>query len=48
MAVWEIIWAVLISFSLISFIYMSIKILFGGWGELKFMLSYIAKKGKEL
>ena len=39
MGIWEIIWLTVIAFSLLSFTYMSVKILYKGWEELKFMLS---------
>ena len=41
MGVWTVIWAVIIIFSLTSFTYLSIKILYKGLGELKFMLSTV-------
>ena len=38
MKFWEIFWAVLILFSLLSFTYLSLRILIKGWPELKEML----------
>ncbi len=37
MKVWEIIWAIIILFSTLSFTYMSVKILYKGFDELKQM-----------
>ncbi len=41
MEVWIVIWAAIIIFSLTSFTYLSLKILYKGFGELKYMLSKI-------
>ena len=38
MGFWETFWAILILFSLVSFTYMSIKIVYKGLDELKYML----------
>ena len=37
MKAWEIIWAIIILFSILSFTYMSVKILYKGFDELKQM-----------
>ena len=47
MGLWEIFWAILIVFSLVSFIYMSIKILYKGYDELKYMLSSMEANNEE-
>ncbi len=47
MGVWAIIWAIIISFSIISFAYLSIKILIQGMAELKFMLSVVEHDEEE-
>ena len=39
MQIWIYIWAVIVFFSLSSFTYMSIKILYKGYAELKIMLT---------
>ncbi len=39
MGFWEIVWLVTIVFSTLSFTFMSIRVLYFGFGELKFMLS---------
>lgn len=48
MSVWEILWAILISFSILSFTFMSMKILINGWMELKEMLLSIKEKGEQI
>ncbi len=40
---WTIFWAVIIGFSLISFTYMSAKVLYFGVGELKDMFKKLSK-----
>ena len=47
MEIWTIIWAIIISFSLISFTILSIKILFKGFDELKYMLSSMEANDEE-
>ena len=39
MKIWIYLWAIIVLFSLISFTYMSIKILYSGYAELKIMLT---------
>jgi len=41
---WTIFWAITILFSLVSFIYMSAKILYFGIGELKEMFEQLTKQ----
>lgn len=48
METWTVIWAIIISFSLISFTYLSIKILIKGLGELKYMLSRVEQEDEEI
>ena len=48
MGTWTVIWAIIISFSLISFTYLSIKILFKGLGELKYMLSRVEQEDEDI
>ena len=43
MSGWEIFWAVVISFSLLSFAYMSIKMIYFGWSELKDMFKLLSE-----
>jgi len=37
MSIWEVFWLIIIVFSVLSFTYMSIKVLYLGWPELKEM-----------
>ncbi len=43
MKFWEIFWLIVILFSLLSFTYLSLKILIKGWPELKFMFYALGK-----
>lgn len=47
MDLWIIFWAILIFFSFTSFIYMSVKILYKGIDELKFILSSMKSDREE-
>ena len=49
MSGWEIFWAIVITFSLVSFTYMSVKMLYLGLPELKEMFALLAsaKKSRE-
>ena len=38
---WQAFWLIIISFSLVSFTYMSVKMFYKGFGELKYMLSVL-------
>ena len=40
---WAVFWAVVISFSIVSFSYMSVKVLYNGIGELKDMFEHLNK-----
>ena len=40
---WTVFWAVVISFSLVSFSYMSVKVLYNGVSELKDMFEHLNK-----
>ena len=44
MTMWIVIWGIIILFSLISFTYMSVKILYKGIGELKEMFHTLNDK----
>ena len=44
MKFWEIFWLIVVSFSVVSFTYLSLKILIKGWPELKFMFNALSDK----
>ncbi len=44
MKFWEIFWLIVVLFSVLSFTYLSLKILIKGWPELKFMFNALSKE----
>ncbi len=44
MKFWEIFWLLVVLFSVLSFTYLSLKILIKGWPELKEMFSALSKE----
>lgn len=43
MGLWEIFWLTVIIFSIVSFTYMSVKIVYKGWAEMKEMFASLMK-----
>lgn len=43
MKLWEYFWLVVVLFSIVSFAYMSIKVIYKGWAEMKEMFQNLIK-----